>query len=234
LHLKLIRHGQASFGTDHYDRLTPLGIEQSRCLGAHLARTGHTSGTVYSGRMQRQRNTAELAAEELGSPECPGVVELANFDEYDISALFNAYLETVAANNPAVPVEREPLNHDPRLLRLAFEGVMDCWLQDTAPGVPGIEPWRAFRDRVHGGLEAMLRQHRDDGTAIVVTSSGVIATAVGIILDLRPRASINLGWQICNASVTELRYAFGHWSLTGFNSIDHLLLKDRHRLVTHR
>jgi len=30
--LYLIRHGQASFGKDNYDRLSPLGIRQARIL----------------------------------------------------------------------------------------------------------------------------------------------------------------------------------------------------------
>ncbi|EPM78754.1 hypothetical protein A249_34210, partial [Pseudomonas syringae pv. actinidiae ICMP 18804] len=36
----LIRHGQASFGADDYDVLSPVGIRQSRVLGAHLAGLG--------------------------------------------------------------------------------------------------------------------------------------------------------------------------------------------------
>ena len=35
--LFLVRHGQASFGADDYDRLSPTGHEQSRLLGEYLA-----------------------------------------------------------------------------------------------------------------------------------------------------------------------------------------------------
>jgi broad specificity phosphatase PhoE len=35
----LIRHGQASFGSDNYDRLSPLGVRQAQCLAKHLAKT---------------------------------------------------------------------------------------------------------------------------------------------------------------------------------------------------
>ncbi|MCF8967887.1 histidine phosphatase family protein, partial [Pseudomonas carnis] len=33
----LIRHGQASFGADDYDVLSPIGVEQAQVLGRHLA-----------------------------------------------------------------------------------------------------------------------------------------------------------------------------------------------------
>ncbi len=38
----LVRHGQASWGADDYDQLSPLGDEQSRVLGAALAARGIT------------------------------------------------------------------------------------------------------------------------------------------------------------------------------------------------
>ena len=36
----LIRHGQASFGADDYDVLSPVGVEQAQVLGRHLADLG--------------------------------------------------------------------------------------------------------------------------------------------------------------------------------------------------
>ena len=38
--LFLVRHGQASFLSDDYDRLSPLGLEQSRRLGQHWLQAG--------------------------------------------------------------------------------------------------------------------------------------------------------------------------------------------------
>lgn len=36
----LIRHGQASFGAENYDVLSPLGYRQSEALGDYLAQLG--------------------------------------------------------------------------------------------------------------------------------------------------------------------------------------------------
>ena len=60
-----VRHGQASFGTDDYDRLSPLGWQQARWLGRHLSETGHRYDAVVSGGMRRHRETAQAIAEYL-------------------------------------------------------------------------------------------------------------------------------------------------------------------------
>ena len=57
----LIRHGQASFGTDNYDRLSDLGSRQAEVLGEYFRDHGIAFDAVYSGDLQRQRETARLA-----------------------------------------------------------------------------------------------------------------------------------------------------------------------------
>ncbi len=44
----LIRHGQASFGRENYDRLSDLGKRQARILAEFLLRTGFLPDAVYS------------------------------------------------------------------------------------------------------------------------------------------------------------------------------------------
>src|SRR5690606_41408651 len=62
--LLLVRHGQASFGTDDYDVLSSVGEEQARLLGRALA--GVTPDLVVHGELRRQRETAVIAAEAAG------------------------------------------------------------------------------------------------------------------------------------------------------------------------
>ena len=49
----LVRHGQASFGADDYDRLSALGTEQARLLGQWWARLGAAPGTVMRGSLRQ-------------------------------------------------------------------------------------------------------------------------------------------------------------------------------------
>ena len=64
--LYLVRHGQASFGTDDYDRLSDLGKEQSRITGRFLAAQGIEPDRIVHGEMLRQRQTAEGLLEGMG------------------------------------------------------------------------------------------------------------------------------------------------------------------------
>lgn len=57
----LIRHGQASFGADDYDVLSPIGIRQAEVLGAHLAQLGVRIDRSVSGDLRRQQHTANSA-----------------------------------------------------------------------------------------------------------------------------------------------------------------------------
>ncbi|MEE4145927.1 MAG: histidine phosphatase family protein, partial [Halieaceae bacterium] len=54
----LFRHGQASFGSDDYDKLSPLGERQATLLGQYLRASGIVLDAAYSGDLLRQRDTA--------------------------------------------------------------------------------------------------------------------------------------------------------------------------------
>ena len=56
--LLLVRHGQASWGNEDYDVLSPLGWEQSRMLGTALGERGLSPEVVVQGGMRRHRETA--------------------------------------------------------------------------------------------------------------------------------------------------------------------------------
>ena len=49
----VVRHGQAAFGTDDYDRLTEVGWEQSRLLGEYCHGRDLHFDAVYTGSMRR-------------------------------------------------------------------------------------------------------------------------------------------------------------------------------------
>ena len=57
--LCLVRHAQASFLTQDYDRLSPLGHEQSRLLGEYCVRHDLHFDRAIIGPRRRHRETAE-------------------------------------------------------------------------------------------------------------------------------------------------------------------------------
>ncbi|MCC5808867.1 MAG: histidine phosphatase family protein [Ectothiorhodospiraceae bacterium] len=229
----LIRHGQASFGTDDYDRLSTLGEEQSERVGEHLAALPHSAAAAYSGKLRRQRQTLDLAIGRYGADALPQRASEA-FNEYQAGPLFDAYLDQVVSESPALAAARDAVHTDRRLFQQAFEGVMNCWLEgrQTATAIP--ETWEQFQGRIVQGLEAMVCEHDKNDTIHLYTSGGVIAVGVGLALELSPLQTVMLNWRVYNASITELSYGRRGWSLMGFNAVDHFALTEPDRLLTFR
>src|ERR1700743_3002247 len=88
----LIRHGQASFGADDYDVLSPTGVRQAQILGQHLAELGLSFDRCLAGDLRRQQDTATLAMEQfaaVGMPVPPLEIDPA-FNEFDADAVIRA------------------------------------------------------------------------------------------------------------------------------------------------
>ena len=89
--LYLVRHGQASFGTDDYDRLSTLGEQQSVWLGEYLSERKIDFDHVIIGTQLRHRQTAEGIC--LGMGRAPAFALHAGLNEYDFYALYNALIK---------------------------------------------------------------------------------------------------------------------------------------------
>ena len=68
--LLVIRHGQASFGADNYDKLSDLGHRQSEAVGQLLRDTGWVPDRTITGTLTRQKET--LASMGFGPAETWG------------------------------------------------------------------------------------------------------------------------------------------------------------------
>lgn len=98
----LIRHGQASFGADDYDVLSPVGVEQAQVLGRHLADLGLTFDRCLSGDLRRQQHTASAAFDQyraLGLSAPTLEIDPA-FNEFDGEAIIRALLPDLLTTEP--------------------------------------------------------------------------------------------------------------------------------------
>jgi broad specificity phosphatase PhoE len=217
--LYLVRHGQASFGEDDYDRLSPLGHQQAKRLGEYLrerlAREGITIDTVLMGSLRRHRETWESLAEGAGWSQTPQV--WPGLNEYDSEALISA----IHPEPLAKPDTPELYRHHFRLLREALKGWMDGRITPT--GMP------SYTEFV-GGIEAALDHVRQQcsGNALIVSSGGPIATAVGRVLATPPETIIELNLRIRNTALTEFAFTPKRHMLVSYNTLPHLD-SDAHR-----
>ena len=152
--LYLVRHGQASFFAENYDRLSPLGELQARRLGEFFAARGVRFDAVYSGPAVRQQRTAEIIAAtmtDLGCP-CPAPAVVAGLNEHSGDKLLSApharaFFERhpeLGALAKAFRDAREPDDVQKNFQKL-FEAAVRRWT-DGELTVPGVELWEEFHD----------------------------------------------------------------------------------------
>lgn len=220
--LFLVRHGQASFGADDYDRLSERGEQQSEWLGEHFALNGLRFDRVMTGTLKRHAQT--LAAMRRAMPDLPLDCTLhPGLDEYDFHALICAMGERhreIAARASEQP--REFFN----ALRQALHAWSQGELDDRAP-----ETWHAFQQRVAAARDA-IRQG-DARRVLVVTSGGVIGAFVQQLMQAPDAMAISLNLQIRNSSVTQCFFNRESCQLSTFNTVAHLEHPQRHAYLTY-
>lgn len=213
--LTLIRHGQANSGAlteADYDRLSDLGRHQAVWLGEHLRLTGGFD-RVISGTMRRQRETA--AALNLDARPHHSDPRL---NELDYFALSRALQDSHGIPFPSGPAEFAA--HVPQVLQL--------WRSGDAG--PDHESYEGFIARVSGAIEDAAR---DGPGAVIVTSTGVIATLVALALGLEAVMKARMFLKVMNTSVHRFAFHDGVLHLDQFGATPHLDYPDRHAARTH-
>jgi broad specificity phosphatase PhoE len=221
--LHLVRHGQASFGSADYDRLSPLGARQCAALGGHFAEQGTQFTAVLRGTLKRHEQSLESIASTL--PGLPEPLLLPGLNEYDSEALVTAWIRTSgAAPLPPVGSAQGHRAHF-RALREALLAWMAAHIEPA-----GMPSWAGFR----GGVLAALDHVRGEceGDVLLVSSGGPIATAVAAVLQAPDEAMVELNLRIRNSAVSEFHFTPKRHALQGFNAVPHLLSAERRGWVT--
>jgi broad specificity phosphatase PhoE len=229
--LYLVRHGQASFGTDNYDLLSALGEQQVRELGRYFAEAGERIDHIYAGSLRRQTQTAEIIANELGAAAPPISVEPA-FDEYDSDIILQTFAKSLTAQQLAAAGWPE-LKHDRKKFQFFLERAARAWVEAQIEAEE-MTPWHGFHGRISKALEHIMRTHGRSKTLLVSTSGGVIGTIVAHVMGLSNHMGIELNWAVHNASITRLFYSSEKISLSMFNALPHLDGAQRRHLITYR
>ena len=228
--LYLVRHGQASFGTDNYDQLSNVGREQVVLLGQFFAEAGEKIDRIYSGSLQRQRETAEIIAQAIGSQE--SIVVDGAFDEYDSDVILRRF---AASLTPAELADAgwPALKTDRRRFQFFLERAARAWVEARIEAEDML-PWHGFHRRIKSALEQIMASEGRSKTLILSTSGGVIGTVVAHVLGLSNHMGVELNWAVHNASITRLIYNADKVSLSMFNALPHLEREGRRQLITYR
>lgn len=214
-HITLIRHGQANtkaLNEADYDRLSPLGHQQSAWLGEYMKQTHTHHARLYTGTLRRHVETAAGMATGL-TPSTD-----ARLNELEYFTMSKAYEAEHGVPSPTEPSEF--VHHFPRVLA--------AWQADQLEGAP--ERFSEFETRVGDVLKEI---GEGAGPALVVTSGGLIGMTMRLHLGLDVAAMANMCLAIKNSSMHRLHPVGGTWSPAMFNAVPHLETPDRHHAQTH-
>jgi broad specificity phosphatase PhoE len=207
--LVLVRHGQASFGADDYDRLSELGTRQCRRLGEYFAQRGRRFQAVMRGSLRRHQQSLDALLQGMGEPR-EDVQVFPALNEYDSAAVLRA-IHPDPLPPPRTP---EAYREHFRLLRRG----LGAWVsgQVQPEGMP------SHADFVAGIVDVLDRVRALDGDVLLVSSGGPIATAVGQVLEMPAAGAIELNMRIRNSAITEFAFNPRRHVLHSFNHLPHL------------
>lgn len=227
--LVLVRHGQASFFSDDYDRLSEMGERQARALAAYWLDTGVAFDEVYTGTLVRQKRTAEVVGDvfrEAGQP-WPEHEVLPGLDEYPADDMMESLLPKLREKHERfAKLDREfqeatDGKEKYRSFHRLLSAVMEEWIDGThAPN--GLIPWSHFRDGVRGAFKQIVAREGSGRRVAVFSSGGVIGVSVQTVLQAPDRMAAELNWRVHNASVTEFTFSGPRIALDCFNTVAHL------------
>lgn len=234
----LVRHAQASFLEADYDKLSATGEAQARVLGEYWARRKVVLDRVCTGPRVRHRDT-EISVRESYSKnglKLPVPVVFDEFDEFQGDVVLERSLPRLTETNSHIrDLENAVRNANSppqrrRNFQKLFESVVTMWVNGELI-VNGVESWEAFIARVNRGLSQFLSTAGKSETCAIFTSGGPVAVAVQRALRLSPQDTLQVAWMPRNCSYSEFLFAGDRFTLSTFNSFQHL---DDPALLTYR
>ena len=236
--LLLIRHAQASFLSQNYDKLSDLGEKQARLLGEYWAKRNTGFDRACTGPCVRHKDTARLAGDACvhGGLQFPEPVVVPEFDEYQGDEVLQRSLPRLLESSDKIrelhmAFEKSNGSRERfKTFQKMFEAVISMWV-DGKISPDSVESWTEFSIRVNQGLTHILSASRVGERVVVFTSGGPIALAVQRALQLTPQNTLQVSWMSQNCSVSEFLFSKDRFTLSTFNSFSHL---DNSSLQTYR
>lgn len=230
----LIRHGQASFGSDNYDKLSELGGRQADATGRYLARAGIHLDAAYSGDLFRQMETCErVLALQPGS--VPHTIDPA-FNELDNDQQVRRLAPMLAQSDDELGALLKRGLKSSKDYQKVIRAVFNHWVSNDCSDY-GIRSWQDYSRAAASALGAVMAEEGAGKTVGIFTSGGTIATLVAHVLELPAEKVYSFYEPIFNCSVTQLFYSGDHVSLSYFNDRSFLQVmgaEQGENLVTYR
>jgi broad specificity phosphatase PhoE len=213
-----IRHGQASYGSADYDRLSAAGWQQSRLLGDWLAGHGLRFAHVVCGGMRRHRETLEAIAEAYAAAgqALPEPVFDTDLNEFDHRAVIGAYL----AEQPAAAVATDGERPSQQAVMQLLHGALSRWASGAYEDRL-TEGWAPFGERVQRAAERLLPLSAS-GSVLLVSSGGTLSRLAQRALEAPDLRAVELNLSLRNSGLCEFHAFDGSLRMGSWNALPHL------------
>lgn len=226
--LYFFRHAQASYLSDNYDQLSPLGEQQAERLGQYLVQKNIRFDRVFVGPLQRQKHSFEIVAQVYAQYQktFPEPIFLEGLREHVGPRAMRLALPELLEQHPQIKTWYEEIEHNPRLKSrnnlLAFHYFMKEWVTGKIT-VEGVQNWASFRQVVQESLQAILQQTQKGETIAAFTSGGTIAAISAEALGIKDETRVAaMNFSIRNTSFSQFLFSKKEFNLMSFNELPHL------------
>lgn len=213
-----IRHGQASFATDDYDQLSPVGLRQARLLGEHLVRQGTKFDRLYTGTLKRQQQTAEavVAVYREHNLAMPEIRIDQRWNELENDRQIESLAPFLAEQDSSIESLLEEAHRDKKAFQKIIRATFNYWINEQ-PDLPELESWPEAQARVVDALNEVRADNGSGTRAAVFSSGGIIAVLAAEVLGVPASGVYALFEQVINTSITKLVHSGEQISLSSFN-----------------
>jgi broad specificity phosphatase PhoE len=230
--LYVVRHGQARFFTDDYDRLSETGERQCAALARHWLDQGIEFQDAWCGSLVRQRRSAEVVRDtyrEAGR-SFPEVRCMPALDEYPADDIMDTLLPMLRERDGKIDeLAREfeaagTTGDRYRSFHRLLEAVMERWIAADYPaeGSEGLLRWSEFSTGVRDAFREIMASAHSGQDIAVFTSGGPVGISVQTVLRAPDQAAAELNWRVHNGSYTRFTFSGSRVSLDAFNATAHL------------
>ncbi|MDG2412897.1 MAG: histidine phosphatase family protein [Halioglobus sp.] len=230
----LVRHGQASFGAENYDKLSDLGCRQAQVTGAYFRDTGVVFDAVYSGDLSRQRETARLAIASQPA-EIKHHID-PRFNEIENDEQVKYLVPEVVKTNPEIQALVDRGLSSGKDYQKVIEAVFNYWVSPACTDTR-LASWADYSLGVREALADVIREQGAGKTVGIFASGGTLATIVADVLGLGGDETYQFYEPVFNCSVTQLFYNRSKVSLSYYNDCSFLRVlgaQQDENLVTYR
>jgi broad specificity phosphatase PhoE len=230
--LFIVRHAQAAFGTDDYDRLTTLGRQQAEWLGRYFLERDIRFGRVLCGTLRRHQQTLEGIGSqgvELATAQVDG-----RLDEYDPQRLVSAHLAALE-DARRKPIATAPAGDSESARKVHFRLLRDALTAWTLGNIdPTVHrPFTTFQEEAYEAFNsACLVDGSPVPRVLVVSSGGPISSIIAHHLGMPAASFVALNLQVRNSGFCEFRFNARSAHLVSFNNVPHLDTPDRRDHIT--